>query len=406
VIQRLKTYLFLLFCFSIPISQLASSRLLILLSIVSLFVGHRPFHWKFFIQQWWDVAFYFLVLVAGVAYSQNTDLGFRQLETSLCLLALPLVVYRLGPLYKQNLTQSFQAFVAGLVVSCATCLGVASYHYALSSQPSFDFFLYENLTKIIDAQPTYFGYYLVFGITFALYKFYFETHRRHLFIPVAAVVFFFFVLLLTGSQTVFISLLFVFSFFISKYLIQRTSKRESLAVILVIAAIAILGTWTTWAPLQEGRDTHTDYWERFALWEAALNAGSNIWVGVGTGDYEDALNQYYRGHQMGQFAQSNLNAHNQYVQLMLSNGILGLVAFLVMMVRPLYLATASKDLLGVLLLYPFVLYGINEVFLGRYQGVVFFGLVHQTLIAYYAALPSAESAKLDNLQEPNASVNI
>lgn len=406
MIQRLTTYLFLFFCFSIPISQLASSRLLILLAIVSLFVGHRPFQWKNFIQQWWDIAFYFLVLVAGVAYSQNTELAFRQLETNLCLLALPLVVYKLGPLHKQNLTQVFQAFVAGLTVACATCLGVAFYHYSFSSQPSVDFFLYENLTKTIDAQPTYFGYYLVFGITFALYKFYFETHRRHLLIPIAVVAFFFFVLLITGSQTVFISLLFVFSFFISKYLIQRTSKRESLAVILVIAAIAILGTWTTWAPLQEGRDTHTDYWERFDLWEAAMNASSNKWVGVGTGDYEAALNQYYRSHQMEHFAESNLNAHNQYVQLMLSNGMVGLIAFLMMMVRPLYLATGAKDLLGLLLLYPFVLYGITEVFLGRYQGVVFFGLVHQILIAYYANLPSAELAKLDNLREPTASVNI
>lgn len=406
MIQRLTTYLFLFFCFSIPISQLASSRLLILLAVVSLFVGHRPFQWKNFIQQWWDIAFYFLVLVAGVAYSQNTDLGFRQLETSLCLLALPLVVYKLGPLYKHNLTQVFQAFVAGLTVACATCLGVAIYHYSLSPQPSVDFFLYENLTKTIDAQPTYFGYYLVFGITFSLYRFYFETHRRHLLIPIALVAFFFFVLLLTGSQTVFISLLFVFSFFISKYLIQRTSKRESLAVMLVVVAIAILGTWATWAPLQESRNTHTDYWERFDLWEAAMNASSNIWMGAGTGDYEDALNQYYRSHQMEHFAESNLNAHNQYLQLLLSNGMFGLIAFLVMMVRPLYLATSAKDLLGLLLLYPFVLYGITEVFLGRYQGVVFFGLVHQALVAYYAALPSAESAKVDNLQEPNTSVNI
>ncbi|MFN9898805.1 MAG: hypothetical protein ACK55Z_08445, partial [bacterium] len=91
---------------------------------------------------------------------------------------------------------------------------------------------------------------------------------------------------------------------------------------------------------------------------------------------------------------------------MLSNGMIGLIAFLLMMVRPLYLATGAKDLLGLLLLYPFVLYGITEVFLGRYQGVVFFGFVHQILIAYYATLPSAESAKLDNLRRPNASVNI
>ena len=406
MIQRLTSYLFLLFCFSIPISQLVSSRLLILLAVVSLFVGHRPFQWKAFTQQWWDVGFYYLVLVAGVAYSQNTDLGLRQLETSLCLLALPLVVYRLGPLYKPDLTQLFQAFVLGLAVACAICLGFALYQYSVSSQPSIDFFLYENLTKTIDVQTTYFGYYLVFGITFTLYKFYFEMHRRHLLAAIAVIIFFFFVLMLTGSQTVFISLLFVFSFFIAKYLVQRTTKRESLAIVFVVVAIAILGIWTTQSQLQERKGIHTDYWERFDLWKAAIQANNNIWIGVGTGDYEDALNQYYLSHQMEDFAKSNLNAHDQYVQLILSNGMLGLFAFLVMLVRPLYLATAAKDLMGVLLLYPFLLYGITEVFLGRYQGVVFFGLVHQALTAYYAALPSSESAKLDNLRAGNADVNI
>ncbi|MFM7854801.1 MAG: hypothetical protein ACKO96_23455, partial [Flammeovirgaceae bacterium] len=99
-----------------------------------------------------------------------------------------------------------------------------------------------------------------------------------------------------------------------------------------------------------------------------------------------------------QYAKNNLNAHNQYIQILLSNGIIGIVALLVLMLRPLYLAVVAKDLLGVLLLYPFLLYGITEVFLGRYQGVLFFGIIHQLLSNYYLNQPSVNLAKVDKLR--------
>ncbi|MFM8913611.1 MAG: O-antigen ligase family protein, partial [Flammeovirgaceae bacterium] len=398
-------FVFLIFCFTIPFSQVFSSKLLIGLAALGLFFLSKQALADIF-KRSWDVYVFYVVLVVGLIFTENAHQGFRLLETDLCLIALPFVL-SVCPVYsKRELDQIFFVFISGLLLACIICLAHGLVACSKLLNPSWRVLTYETLTSAIAVQPTYFAYYLVFAITILLYKFYFEMHRRHLAVVASLILFFFLVLLLTGSQTVFISLLFVFSFFIAKYLVQRTSKRESLAMLFVIAAIAVLGIWTTQAPLQESSHHHTDYWERFDLWKAAIHANDNIWTGVGTGDYEDALNQYYRSHQMAHFADSNLNAHNQYLQLMLSNGILGLLAFLVMMVRPLYLATTAKDLIGVLLLYPFLLYGITEVFLGRYQGVVFFGLVHQTLVAYYAALPSSELAKLNNLRAPNADVNI
>jgi hypothetical protein len=34
-------------------------------------------------------------------------------------------------------------------------------------------------------------------------------------------------------------------------------------------------------------------------------------------------------------------------------------------------------------MFPFVIYGMTEVFLGRYQGVVFFVLCHQIVVGQY-----------------------
>ena len=48
--------------------------------------------------------------------------------------------------------------------------------------------------------------------------------------------------------------------------------------------------------------------------------------------------------------------------------------------RPLYLAVKNKNILAILCMFPFLIYGMTEVFLGRYQGVVFFALLHQVFI--------------------------
>ncbi|MFM7858917.1 MAG: hypothetical protein ACKO96_45075, partial [Flammeovirgaceae bacterium] len=196
-----------------PISQLASSRLLIVLVVLSFFIRLEPFRLKNFLLQWWDIALFFFALILGLIYSQNLNLGLRQLETTLCLLGLPIVIFNYGTISKDSLNTLFYAFISGLGVACLICLTIASIHFFSLATPHWDVFLYETLTRPIDAQPTYFAYYLVFAITVGLYKFYFDLHRKYLWLALLLISFYFLMLLLTGSQTVFISLLFVFSFF-------------------------------------------------------------------------------------------------------------------------------------------------------------------------------------------------
>jgi O-antigen ligase len=123
-----------------------------------------------------------------------------------------------------------------------------------------------------------------------------------------------------------------------------------------------------------------DSWERAILWESAISANATPFFGVGTGDYKIALNDYYTKHNLEQFASESYNAHNQLIQLLFSNGVFGLLAFSIMIGRPLYLAVKKKNILAILCIFPFLIYGMTEVFLGRYQGIVFFALLHQIFI--------------------------
>jgi O-antigen ligase len=125
-----------------------------------------------------------------------------------------------------------------------------------------------------------------------------------------------------------------------------------------------------------------DSWDRYDLWKSAISANTDVFFGVGTGDYKIVLNKYFHSHGMAEYEANNLNAHNQFIQIFLSNGILGLMSLIILLGRPLVISFRRRNTLGILVFFPFLLYGITEVFLGRYQGVVFFAFLHQVLMAH------------------------
>jgi O-antigen ligase len=136
-----------------------------------------------------------------------------------------------------------------------------------------------------------------------------------------------------------------------------------------------------------------DYWERLVLWESALKATPDIIWGVGTGDYKKILNEYYVSHDLLKFADSSFNSHNQFIEVLFSNGLVGVFSLLLLVGRPIYQSVRNQNLLGSLTFFPFIIYGMTEVFLGRYQGVVFFALLHQAFMTYYLSHKPAFSLK-------------
>lgn len=373
--QEIYLKIFYLFAFTIPISSYVSIRLLIIILFLSFFVKG---HFKNIRSHVWDILLYLLVLVAGLLYSKDIQTGLRVLETNFSFLAIPLVFGRLQALDNKKRNAIFLAFLLGLIVSSAICLFFATYRY--TQEPDIKFFFSDHFTEIINSHPTYFAYYLILSISVELYVLYHNERKSNPLLWYLLILFLFLVLILTGGQTAFISLLFVFSFFILKFITEEKSTRRKGVIGLIALMLCCMFSITIFEKGNHALALN-DSWERAILWESALAAVPNPLIGVGTGDYKIALNEYYTTHNLNQFAIDSYNAHNQLIQLLFSNGILGVLSFCIMLGRPLYLSVKNKNILAILCLFPFLIYGITEVFLGRYQGVVFFALLHQIFIA-------------------------
>lgn len=370
--KRAALWTFYLFSFTLPINQYISTKILVLSCVLCLLFTRLDF--SKIINRSGSLFFYFLVLCSGLYYTSNINQGLSVIETSFPILVLPIVVNCLFNVEKDLTDKSFSLFIIGLTLSSIFSLGSAILHY--QTEPIVESFYYYELTKFIGFQPTYFAYYLIFGITFTLYKlFAFEpAYKRYYYI---LLILFFAILLLTGGNTSFIALMLVFSFFLLKFILDKSWNSKKIASAVLIAFILFLFFFKLYENKLDTTEPINDSWERFSIWESTIQATDNLYIGVGTGDYKDVLNFFFEEHNLQEYSQNSLNAHNQLLHLLLSNGLLGVLAFLFMLAIPLYRGMKHQDMFLIITIFPFVVYGITEVFLSRYQGVVFFAWLHQ-----------------------------
>jgi O-antigen ligase len=335
-----------------------------------------------FLSNTWDIILYLSVLLLGLLNSSDLQNGLSVIETNFSVFAIPLIVAKVENFDKKKLYQLFYTLTFGLVVASLICLVNALVQYM--STNDIHVFLFYTFLDILDFQPTYFGYYLITAITFGLYLLFFEGNQTNYRLILTVEIFLFFTLMLTGSITSFISALFVFAFFVLKFFTEDKTRVRKVTF-AVVAVMLITMFVFNYLYKQIDSDTYrvTDYWERIELWKSALEANSNFLFGVGTGDYKNVMNQFYVEHHMNAYAAESYNAHNQYIQILFSNGIFGLIALLFILARPLYLSVRCQNILGALVFFPFLVYGMTEVFLGRFQGIVFFVLIHQIFIKFY-----------------------
>lgn len=360
-----------IFIFLIPISQSFSAKMLFVATLVFFFTSKKPDTYSNIFKNAWDIVIYFFVLIIGLTYSSNTNAGLRVLETNLSFLAIPIIFSRLD---EQKLKDILLYFALGLCLASFICLTNATLVY-IDNGDAESFFFYK-LTSILGFQPTYFAYYLIVVITYGLYLVYYQLTAIRLLMLLFVILFLFGVLMLTGGETSFISMLLVFSFFILKFIVEEKSKLKTV-VISFIGLMLLYMFATTLIYRSDNNMLLNDAWDRLVVWESGLEATRDLFFGVGTGDPRSVLNEYYRAHNLYKFARESYNSHNQFIQLLFSNGFIGIAALFILLARPLYLSAKNRSLIGVLFVFPFLLYGMTEVFLGRYQGVVLFTLVHQ-----------------------------
>ena len=100
----------------------------------------------------------------------------------------------------------------------------------------------------------------------------------------------------------------------------------------------------------------------------------NFIFGVGVGDTSDELKKEYINAGYSEMYYENLNAHNQYLGVLLGTGLIGFLIFFSIILFMIYMAVSKRNLLYGLFLLIIMIFFMFESILNRIAGVTFFAL--------------------------------
>ncbi len=105
-------------------------------------------------------------------------------------------------------------------------------------------------------------------------------------------------------------------------------------------------------------------------------AGENLWKGVGTGDVRQSFDDYYDQIDSPLRPERRRRAHNQYLTLFLTFGLIGGIVCLASLMIPVFINRKWGSYMTIVLFFTMTLSMLNEDTLETSSGVVLFGLFY------------------------------
>ena len=329
-----------------------------------------------------------LIPIFGLFYSDNMNLAWHQVECYLWFLIAPLVILTTS---RNLLTKNHIHFLLGLFAASALVhiLVLFAHGIFLFFKTGDSTYLYYSTFSFL-RHPTYVAMYTTFAYLIIL-VYLIDNHDiikiwRKIFLYLAEAVMLIGVFCLYSRAGI-ITLVAV-HIPIAIYAVHKRKAewKWMLLVFIVIAVLFTLLMTTNFMPInrfkepkytleKENKPTKTSD-VRLILWQLSWKAAvENLPFGTGTGDCYDAIREKYCEH--AYFQDPNLitnarnkylhemlinhdyNAHNQYLQVLLTNGIPGIILLLLYNFVPLGESIRRRD---ILLLSLFILLTLNNCF--------------------------------------------
>jgi O-antigen ligase len=336
------------------------------------------------------IAFFFWQIF-GLFLTDSLNVGFERIFKRLSFLLFPLVLFYPGKKIIKNINIVIRVFAACTFLYIVFCFGIALHNSLIILTNKWIFiphpleYDYENyfygarLSYLI--HPSYLSMYIVLSVLISLESVFnnsLSRFRKGLWL-VVTFVFLIVLYLLSSRAGILAGIIILPLYFIIKF--YKKLSKWYILVLLAILAVVFLEIAKTNDRVQQSIERISNKNideifkndERLLIWKSALGViKQNIIFGVGTGDASKELKQEFkvRGYVNGFY--DNLNAHNQFLEVLLENGLIGLTLFLIIIVYMSYMAISQHNLLSVLFIILMIIFFMFETVLNRLAGITFF----------------------------------
>ena len=388
------------FLFSLAMNPSSLPKIIASIVILIILVYFRKFIFPIqSIRKLVPVFIYLGVFLSSFIYSQDIVAGMKSFEIKLLMFILPPLFILLDKsLFKCEQRIVEKIFILSLVFNVLisaiiffqqgdfsrTMLGLreGTRFYHLTQHYHLSHFHHE----------AYFSLYLIWGLILSVDLFFSEKGRQiKIWTSAAAFIFICFLVLLNSRSAILAGFILAIYYFIKVLYLGRPWIRIGSALIMVMIGIGFLtatrvGRNIQTLILERNIQNREELDSRVFLWKNSINAiAKKPLFGYGIGDAQDALDQEYARDGYAAGFENRFNTHNQFLNIGVQAGVLGLIALLLLIGYPLYISIRKKHELLFLFLLISVICFMFESMLERLAGVAFFAFWYSYLfLVYYA----------------------
>ncbi|HET9429632.1 MAG TPA: O-antigen ligase family protein [Chitinophagaceae bacterium] len=363
---------------------------------------------------------FFLLQVFSLLWTRDLEEGWKNVSLNSGMLLIPLAVLFSHHQDPESFRKLFGYYCLILVAASVFCLFHASL-FLINTNDSSHFF-YHSLVKPLKQHAVYFSIYVIIGLFHLLdnmeRKQFLIARSIHIMIFLYLSIFLF---LLSSKLIIILYLILILSYFI-KYILKSSGKGSGFTGkrVFTVLSVLLIITITSYFFLtpnpvsnrfyeiahggldlvSQDQFTPGHYFNglQFRLlqwkWVPSILFENNAWVlGVSPGDAQFMLDQTYVSKHMytgdlsrGDHGYLGYNTHNQYLQTLLQNGILGLTILVFLYMCLVRLAFQSRNWIAVIITLLVFIYGFSESILETQYGMLLFLFFP----LYYSLVPPGE----------------
>lgn len=408
--EHLITPCCLLFIASLFLSIAAALKVVTMGLVVLAALINNPFRQKIHLLKerkaiWFMLAFAVLLFTSAFLSSNHHAASrFVQLRLPLILFPLSIGLIQLSKDQRNKILLGIASIVA---VSCFISLCYAVFRCLQLHNPAW---LYNDaLSFLVGQQSIYTSLLVNISIyVFVYHIFYSQSSKIYKIIMGVCVVFLFIISYLLASRNMMLILYTItlgFSFF---YIIKKKKWLEGVGLLVGLLIIGLIifkffpktinrfkelaftqFNYQSKAPESHyASDLSASQWNganfRLAAWQCGWQLfKEHPLTGVGLGDKKDELFNVYEQKQFHFAIDTNKNVHNNYLDILYSLGIIGLLVFLTgWLIFPAIQFFSNDDTLALLILATFALAMITENYFDRSLGAMLFGFFISFLLSH------------------------
>ena len=332
----------------------------------------------------------FSLYIIGLWTSSNTDIALKNISRVLTLLLLPTIILSHNK-EDFNFKKIYYSLGAGLLTGMLICWGfviesILTNATPLRQAPYFFEWNYSNwnLVKPIGVHPNYFALLIVILVLAVIKTEELKFLRKNKLKLILLLIPFFLFLFELSSRVAMLA--FVLVIIVS--VLQNRSRKKGILIGLFIVGLIVLSVkfdylGNKFSGLVDGRGNIKV--ERIQRWDFIIREfkkEDKLILGVGSGDTEEIYTKAYINGNFKTALIEGYNAHNQFVEFLVSNGFFGLLVFVWVL---LFFALKTK-LKGEALSFfiTIVLLSFIESFLGRAKGVFIFSFFISFFLLMYS----------------------